>query len=164
MLQIKGLTFAYPNGPELITDLTMEVFKGDRIAIIGPNGRGKTTLLNLIANELKPVAGEIAPNPNVQINYFGQHPTPMFMPGQTTEFTEADLKYPGVLYTMQPEDAARMEEILDTAGETLLDRRNFSVWSILREEVTAFLGGVGSAEECASKIQSRVSIYLAETH
>ena len=72
MLQIKGLTFAYPNGPELITDLTMEVFKGDRIAIIGPNGRGKTTLLNLIANELKPVAGEIAPNPNVQINYFGQ--------------------------------------------------------------------------------------------
>jgi ATP-binding cassette subfamily F protein 3 len=72
MLQIKGLTFAYPNGPELITDLTMEVFKGDRIAVIGPNGRGKTTLLNLIANELKPVAGEIAPNPNVQINYFGQ--------------------------------------------------------------------------------------------
>lgn len=99
-----------------------------------------------------------------QINYFGQHPTPMFMPGQTTEFTEADLEYPGVLYTMQPEDAARMEEILDTAGETLLDRWNFSVWSILREEITAFLGGVGSAEECASKIQSRVSIYLAETH
>ena len=99
-----------------------------------------------------------------QINYFGQHPTPMFVPGQTTEFTEADLKYPGVLYTMQPEDAARMEEILDTAGETLLDRWNFSVWSILREEITAFLGGVGSAEECASKIQSRVSIYLAETH
>ena len=72
MLQIKGLSFAYPGGPELISDLTMEVFKGDRIAVIGPNGRGKTTLLNLIANELKPVAGEIAPNPNVQINYFGQ--------------------------------------------------------------------------------------------
>lgn len=82
MLQIKGLHFAYPNrdengteqgmGPELITDLTMEVFKGDRIAIIGPNGRGKTTLLNLIAKELQPTEGEISHNPNLQINYFGQ--------------------------------------------------------------------------------------------
>ena len=82
MLQIKGLSFAYPSrtedgtvqgmGPELITDLTMEVFKGDRIAIIGPNGRGKTTLLNLIAKELSPTAGEISHNPNLQINYFGQ--------------------------------------------------------------------------------------------
>ena len=82
MLQIKGISFAYPNrgddgtvqgmGPELITDLTMEVFKGDRIAVIGPNGRGKTTLLNLIAKELQPTAGEISYNPNLQINYFGQ--------------------------------------------------------------------------------------------
>ena len=82
MLQIKGLSFAYPDkdadgnvkgmGPELITDLTMEVFKGDRIAVIGPNGRGKTTLLNLIAKELQPTAGEISHNPNLQINYFGQ--------------------------------------------------------------------------------------------
>ena len=82
MLQIKGLHFAYPNrgddgsvqgmGPELITDLTMEIFKGDRIAVIGPNGRGKTTLLNLIAKELQPTAGEISYNPNLQINYFGQ--------------------------------------------------------------------------------------------
>ena len=82
MLQIKGLHFAYPNrgddgsvqgmGPELITDLTMEIFKGDRIAVIGPNGRGKTTLLNLIAKELQPTEGEISYNPNLQINYFGQ--------------------------------------------------------------------------------------------
>jgi ATP-binding cassette subfamily F protein 3 len=50
----------------------MEVFKGDRIAVIGPNGRGKTTLLNLIAKELQPTAGEITYNPNLQINYFGQ--------------------------------------------------------------------------------------------
>jgi ATP-binding cassette subfamily F protein 3 len=76
MLQIHGLSFAYKNedgyGPELITDLEMEVFKGDRIAIIGPNGRGKTTLLNLIANEFAPTQGTINYNPNLKINYFGQ--------------------------------------------------------------------------------------------
>ena len=76
MLQIHGLHFAYKNengyGPELISDLEMEVFKGDRIAIIGPNGRGKTTLLNLIAKEFEPTQGTINYNPNLKINYFGQ--------------------------------------------------------------------------------------------
>ena len=72
MLQIKGIHFAYPSGPELVTNLEFEVFKGDRIAIIGPNGRGKTTLLNLIAKELEPTSGEICHNPNLIINYFGQ--------------------------------------------------------------------------------------------
>ena len=76
MLQIHGLSFAYKNengyGPELISDLELEVFKGDRIAIIGPNGRGKTTLLNLIAKEFEPTQGTINYNPNLKINYFGQ--------------------------------------------------------------------------------------------
>lgn len=72
MLQIKSLHFGYNDGPELITDLTFEVFKGDRIGIIGPNGRGKTTLLNLIAKEFEPTSGEICHNPNLLINYFGQ--------------------------------------------------------------------------------------------
>lgn len=72
MFQIKDLNFHFENGPSLIENLNAEIFKGDRIAIIGPNGRGKTTLLNLIANELKPVSGEISLNPNVLLNYFGQ--------------------------------------------------------------------------------------------
>ncbi len=72
MLQIKELNFHFEGGPTLIEDLTVELFKGDRVAIIGPNGRGKTTLLNLIANELKPVAGSISLNPNILMNYFGQ--------------------------------------------------------------------------------------------
>lgn len=57
MLQIKDLNFHFDGGPTLIQNLTVELFKGDRVAIIGPNGRGKTTLLNLIANELSPSPG-----------------------------------------------------------------------------------------------------------
>lgn len=72
MLQIKDLNFHFDGGPTLIQDLTVELFKGDRIAIIGPNGRGKTTFLNLIANELSPVSGSISLNPNILMNYFGQ--------------------------------------------------------------------------------------------
>ncbi len=72
LMRIENLSFNYDNGPKLINELTAEIFKGDRIAVIGPNGRGKTTLLNLIAEELKPTEGFIQFNPNVQINYFGQ--------------------------------------------------------------------------------------------
>lgn len=72
MLQIKDLNFHFESGPILIENLNAEIFKGDRIAVIGPNGRGKTTLLNLIANELSPSAGMISQNPNVVLNYFGQ--------------------------------------------------------------------------------------------
>lgn len=70
--KIENLSFAYEKGKDLISNLSLEIFKGDKIAVIGPNGRGKTTLLNLLASELQPTQGEISLNPNVKINYFGQ--------------------------------------------------------------------------------------------
>ena len=70
--KIENLSFAYEKGKNLISNLSLEIFKGDKIAVIGPNGRGKTTLLNLLASELQPTQGEISLNPNVKINYFGQ--------------------------------------------------------------------------------------------
>ena len=72
LLQIKDLSFGYKENENLIENLSIEIFKGDRIGIIGPNGRGKTTLLNLIAKELTPKMGTISFNPNVEFNYFGQ--------------------------------------------------------------------------------------------
>jgi len=72
VLSVNNLSFGYPESSLLIDDISFEVFKGDRIAIIGPNGRGKTTLLNLIAGELSPISGQIDHNPNVKLNYFGQ--------------------------------------------------------------------------------------------
>jgi ATP-binding cassette subfamily F protein 3 len=48
------------------------VGKKDRIAVIGKNGKGKTTLLNLLAREMSPTGGEIKLHPNTKIAYFGQ--------------------------------------------------------------------------------------------
>jgi ATP-binding cassette subfamily F protein 3 len=48
------------------------VGKKDRIAVIGKNGKGKTTLLNLLANELSSASGEVRLHPNVKLAYFGQ--------------------------------------------------------------------------------------------
>jgi len=46
--------------------------KGDRIAIIGKNGKGKSTLLKLLAEENKPNTGIVKINPNTKTGYFGQ--------------------------------------------------------------------------------------------
>ncbi|MFN8391461.1 MAG: ABC-F family ATP-binding cassette domain-containing protein [Bdellovibrionota bacterium] len=72
LMDVKDLSFGYDGGPALISDLSFAVGKRDRIAIIGPNGRGKTTLLNLLANEMPPTTGSVTPNNNTVMGYFGQ--------------------------------------------------------------------------------------------
>jgi len=72
MLKVEHLNFGYDANLPLIEDLTFELYKGDRLAIIGPNGKGKTTLLNLLAGELKPGSGSIETHNSTVINYFGQ--------------------------------------------------------------------------------------------
>jgi ATP-binding cassette subfamily F protein 3 len=61
------------------------LYKGDRLAIIGPNGKGKTTLLNLLAGELKPNAGSIDIHNSTVINYFGQTNVNRLDLGKTVE-------------------------------------------------------------------------------
>lgn len=66
------LSFGYPNSETLFSDLSFSVSPTDRIGIIGKNGKGKSTLLGLIAGELKPLEGEFKFHPNVTTGYFGQ--------------------------------------------------------------------------------------------
>lgn len=72
-LQTKHLSFAYGEAsPRLIEDLTVAIASSDRIGIIGRNGKGKSTLLRLLAGELKPIDGELSYAPNTKLAYFGQ--------------------------------------------------------------------------------------------
>ncbi|MBP9838085.1 MAG: ABC-F family ATP-binding cassette domain-containing protein [Proteobacteria bacterium] len=73
MMDVKNISFRYAdNLPWLIKDLNFSVGKTDRIAIIGQNGRGKTTLLKLLAGEMKPTQGEVTWNSNTMLSHFGQ--------------------------------------------------------------------------------------------
>ncbi|MFT4554876.1 MAG: ATP-binding cassette subfamily F protein uup [Planctomycetaceae bacterium] len=56
----------------IIRNLTTRVFRGDRIGLIGPNGVGKTTLLKVLLNELKPNSGNIRVGTNISVAYFDQ--------------------------------------------------------------------------------------------
>lgn len=73
MLEARNLSFAYEGMKGLlISDFSLEVEPGERLAVIGKNGRGKSTLLKLLANEIVPLNGEIKRSENLAVGYFGQ--------------------------------------------------------------------------------------------
>lgn len=55
----EGVSFAYPNGPAVLSDLNLSIPRGCSIALIGPSGCGKTTIADLVLGLLKPTRGRI---------------------------------------------------------------------------------------------------------
>ena len=58
LLEIKNLSAGYDNNM-VLENISMEVFSGDFIGVIGPNGGGKTTLIKTILGLIKPISGEM---------------------------------------------------------------------------------------------------------
>ncbi|MCF6246246.1 MAG: ABC-F family ATP-binding cassette domain-containing protein [Desulfobacula sp.] len=71
-LIIENLSFSWKKETPLIKKLSLTVHPGDRIGVIGKNGKGKTTFLKLIHQDLAPNEGSIKINPGVHIGYFEQ--------------------------------------------------------------------------------------------
>ncbi|MBR4184262.1 MAG: hypothetical protein IKQ87_00720, partial [Clostridia bacterium] len=73
-----------------------------------------------------------------------------------------DLPYPGIVFYLTEEKAEEYRKLLDEAGASVVTAVDGQVTAVIREEISSFLGGICTAEECASRIQSRVSIRLSE--
>lgn len=69
-LEIEGLSKSFDE--ELFSNFNLMVEVGERIAIIGPNGIGKTTLLKCLIGDLKPTSGKIKWSENAQLGYYAQ--------------------------------------------------------------------------------------------
>lgn len=85
MSRVEGVDFAYQKGKQLICDLSLEVNADDCIAIVGKNGRGKSTILKLIAEEINPLEGQICNADRLKIGYFGQTNIDRLHLGHTVE-------------------------------------------------------------------------------
>jgi ATPase subunit of ABC transporter with duplicated ATPase domains len=70
-LTVEGLTKAFPEAP-ICKNFDTLVTKGDKVAIVGPNGIGKTTLCKLLVGELAPDKGKITWGKDVSIGYIAQ--------------------------------------------------------------------------------------------
>ena len=72
-LEVRELSFAFDSTKRPLVDgLSFALKKDDRIGVIGKNGRGKSTLLKLLAGELSPTRGEIVVSPNASMSFFAQ--------------------------------------------------------------------------------------------
>jgi len=84
LMTVEDLSFGFSQDSlPLIDGLSFAVGKKDRVAVIGKNGKGKTTLLNLLAKELSPTSGEVKTHPNTKIAYFGQTNINRLRPAKT---------------------------------------------------------------------------------
>ena len=70
--EIEGLRFGYDSTQPVIQKFNMHIAAGDRVAIIGENGVGKTTLLRLLAGELTPQGGQIKWAEKAKTGHFAQ--------------------------------------------------------------------------------------------
>jgi len=72
LLEVEGLRFKYAS-EELFNNVSFRILNGDHIVIVGDNGAGKSTFMNLIAKNLIPDAGTINWENNVSYAYLDQH-------------------------------------------------------------------------------------------
>lgn len=72
MVDASHLQFSYDKADSLIEDFSLVIEKGDRIAIIGKNGYGKSTLLKLLSQDLEPDRGTLIASEALRLGYFGQ--------------------------------------------------------------------------------------------
>ncbi|MEX0284530.1 MAG: ABC-F family ATP-binding cassette domain-containing protein [Paracoccaceae bacterium] len=71
VIEAQGLSKTY-DGRSIVRDFSLTVLRGDRVALVGPNGVGKTTLLNMLLGRLEPDAGDVTLGTNLEVAYFDQ--------------------------------------------------------------------------------------------
>ncbi len=72
LLRVKDMSFGYDDHL-LFQHVHIVLQAGARIALLGPNGTGKSTLIKLLTGEMKPTSGVLEWAPNIRIGYFAQH-------------------------------------------------------------------------------------------
>ena len=82
LITLDGAAVGYGDRP-VLTALNLRIDDDDRIALLGANGNGKSTLVKLLAGRLKPMAGTMRKSPKLTVGYFAQHQTDELDRGRT---------------------------------------------------------------------------------
>lgn len=96
VLSIDALSMSFDNTP-LFGNISFEIKKGEKTALIGPNGIGKTTLFRIILSKLAPKSGSVKLGSNVVIGYYDQEQSDLNL--NKTIFDEISDTYPDLTVT-----------------------------------------------------------------
>jgi ATP-binding cassette subfamily F protein 3 len=73
IIALDNVTVGYEPGRPVLRRLTLRIDEDDRIALLGANGNGKSTLVKLIAGRLAPMSGQLTRAQKLEVGYFAQH-------------------------------------------------------------------------------------------
>ena len=88
VFKASDLTAGYP-GKVVFTGANVEIRRGEKVALVGRNGEGKTTLVRIMSRELYPLAGEVVLGHNIQLGYYAQNQEDI-LDGSMTVFETLD--------------------------------------------------------------------------
>ncbi|AWB43656.1 multidrug ABC transporter ATP-binding protein [Paenibacillus sp. CAA11] len=94
VLQVDDLSYTFEEGQTLFRNVSFDLRRGETVALIGPNGIGKSTLLKMLIGDLKPSSGKILWGTKVRIGYYDQEQT--HLNGQNTVLEELWSAFPSV--------------------------------------------------------------------
>lgn len=85
LIEVKDLQFGYDKSQPLFRGLNFAIQRQDKVAVIGKNGKGKSTLLNVLAGDLVADHGTIRSHPSLLLGHFGQTNITRLHPSNTVE-------------------------------------------------------------------------------
>ncbi|HYD38593.1 MAG TPA: ATP-binding cassette domain-containing protein, partial [Allosphingosinicella sp.] len=59
VVSVRGLSKRYEGGHEALTDVSLDIARGEIFALLGPNGAGKTTLISIVCGIVTPTSGQV---------------------------------------------------------------------------------------------------------
>lgn len=102
ILGLHSVKFGYENQKLLFKKLDFGIDMSSRVAIVGPNGVGKSTLLKLLTGELTPLEGECRKNHRLRIGFFSQHS------GEQLNLDETPIEYLRRLFNLQYQETRKV--------------------------------------------------------
>ena len=97
VLGLEGVGVTYDDGPPVLSGVDLLLGPGDRIGLVGANGTGKSTLLDVLAGVRAPTAGTVEVGPTVVVGYYDQHGAELDPGATVQEVVAGPLRTPGSL-------------------------------------------------------------------
>ncbi|MEI6728868.1 MAG: ABC-F family ATP-binding cassette domain-containing protein [bacterium] len=144
-LELKNLVIGYPE-KRVATGINFDIERGSKVAILGDNGQGKSTLLKTIAGELTPLEGSVTWKSNLKLAYYNQH-------------VSAGMNLEDTIYSYAKSMADRSckdDQILQVLGNFLFKRTDHT-------KLIKVLSGGEKARLClAGMFLSKADVYLLD--
>jgi len=97
VIECTGVGVTYDGGPAVLSDVDLTLGPGDRVGLVGANGTGKSTLLDVLAGLRPPTTGTVETGPTVVVGSYDQHGTELDPAARVQDVVAGPLRTPGSL-------------------------------------------------------------------